>query len=120
MRPNRSVDTPPTKPVGAPSRAMPTAMLRQDPPTTGTRASRPSADLAGRKSISASPQLNSISPLSSLPRGGLHDQPALAVDLAQQGVHLALGGVEVGHRRGRGSRQRAQPRHRLDRGVKAE
>ena len=48
-------------PAAAPSRAMPTAMLRHDPPATGTIASRPSSDFTGRKSISASPQLSSIS-----------------------------------------------------------
>src|SRR6266700_4600895 len=60
IRPKRSVEMPPTKPAGAPKRAMPTAMLRQDPPATGTAASRPSADLTGRKSTRASPQLSSI------------------------------------------------------------
>jgi hypothetical protein len=34
--------------------------LRQDPPTTGTIASRPSTDVTGRKSTNASPQLSSI------------------------------------------------------------
>jgi hypothetical protein len=48
------------EPADAPRRAMPTAMLRQEPPATGTLASRPSADLTGRKSIKASPQLSSI------------------------------------------------------------
>src|SRR5438477_10167404 len=60
MRPKRSVEMPPPTPAGAPRRAMPTAMLRQDPPATGTLASRPSSDLTGRKSIKASPQLSSI------------------------------------------------------------
>ena len=60
MRPNRSVEMPPTNPVAAPSRAAPTAMLRHEPPTTGTMASRPSVDFTGRKSIRASPQLNSM------------------------------------------------------------
>ena len=60
MRPNRSVEMPPDKSrCGAePRRADGDVEARTA--TTGTMASRPSVDFTGRKSIKASPQLNSM------------------------------------------------------------
>src|SRR4029079_17710002 len=62
-----SVQMPPTNATGAPRRAMPIATLRQEPPTAGIKASRPSTLLAGTKSISASPQAISMSGSSGQP-----------------------------------------------------
>src|SRR6202035_2401321 len=105
MRPNRSVEIPPTNPAGAPRRAMPTAMLRQKPPTAGTMASRPSTDLTGRKSIKASPQLSSMALILRLGTGNAPDREhgiaAFAVQLSHQAVNPPLGPVEIGHRRRR-------------------
>src|ERR1700704_3480809 len=115
MRPNRSVEMPPTKPAGAPRRAIPTAMLRQDPPTTGTIASRPSTDVTGRKSTNASPQLSSILAFH-IDIGDLFDAvhriAAFAVQFSHQSVDPSLRPVEVGHS-GRGRlAQTADRRHR--------
>src|SRR5712672_2448524 len=105
MRPNRSVEMPPTNPAGAPRRAMPTAMLRQEPPTAGTIASRPSADHTGRKSTRASPQLSSIVLVFRLDAGDqfdpLHRVTALPVQLSQQPMDLPFRSMEVGHSRRR-------------------
>src|ERR1700682_5552935 len=99
--PKRSVEIPPTTPAGAPRRAMPTAMLRQEPPATGTLASRPSTDLTGRKSIRASPQLSSIVLIFRIDTGGqsdpVHRIAAFAVQSSHQSMDLSLGPVEVGH-----------------------
>src|SRR5436190_14388095 len=99
MRPKRSVEMPPTNPAGAPKRAMPTAMLRQEPPATGTEASRPSTDLTGRKSTKASPQLSSIVLAFRLDCGGrcdfLHRVAAFPVQVSHQPVNLPLGPMEV-------------------------
>src|ERR1700730_8656645 len=106
MRPKRSVEMPPTNPAGAPKRAMPTAMLRQEPPATGTAALRPSTDLTGRKSTRASPQLSSMALAFRLNPGdrrdSLHRIAAFPVQLPHQFVNPSLCAVEVsdpGHRR---------------------
>src|SRR6266700_6877026 len=118
MRPKRSVAMPPTNPADTPRRAMPTAMLRQEPPTTGTMASRPSTDLTGRKSIKASPQLKSIVLCLCHPA---HDIAAFPVQFPHQSVDLSLGPVEVlysGRRRFAQAPDRRHRRHRLaDRSV---
>src|SRR4051794_15732332 len=113
MRPKRSVEMPPTNPAGAPRRAMPTAMLRQDPPATGTAAWRPSTDVTGRKSTKASPQLSSMV-LVLLVRSGdrcdlLHCIAAVRIEFPHQPVNLSLGPVEVHHC---GRRRLAQPTDR--------
>src|SRR5262245_59319075 len=120
MRPKRSVETPPTNPAGAPRRAIPTAMLRQDPPTTGTVASRPSTDLTGRKSTRASPQLSSMALVLRILvlriKSGdrcdpLHRITAVSLQLSHQPVNSPLCPVEIGQsRRGRFA-QPAHPRH---------
>src|SRR5436190_17041551 len=101
MRPKRSVEMPPTNPAGAPRRAMPTAMLRQDPPATGTAASRPSPDVTGRKSTRASPQLSSMVLVLRVRSGHRCDPPhciaAVGIEFSHQGVNLALGAVKVRH-----------------------
>ena len=101
-------------PVGAPSRAMPTATLRQEPPTAGITASRPSAVLVGTKSISASPQLKSACrPSSILWRMSRIAARLLAIELAQQLVDLALACDEIRPCPGAvGSLMPAQRRHR--------
>src|ERR1700682_3956745 len=114
--PKRSVEIPPTTPAGAPRRAMPTAMLRQEPPATGTTASRPSTDLTGRKSIKASPQLSSIVLIFRIGAGdrfdALHRVAAFPIQSSHHSMDLSLGPVEVGHS-GRGrSTQPADRRHR--------
>src|SRR5437868_13119911 len=100
MRPNKSVEMPPTKPDGAPRRATPTAMLRQDPPTTGTAASRPSTDLTGRKSTRASPQLSSMALVLRIRPGDRRDVPhrmaAVSFQLSHQPVNSPLCPVEIG------------------------
>src|SRR5580698_9755776 len=99
MRPNRSVEIPPTNPAGAPRRAMPTAILRQEPPTTGASASRPSVEWTARKSIRASPQLNSMGLTLGAGTGGrfdaVHDGAAFAIQRSHQGVNPPLGPVEI-------------------------
>src|ERR1700682_5319588 len=101
MRPKRSVEIPPTNPAGAPKRAMPQEMLRHDPPATGTAASRPSTDLTGKKSTSASPQLSSMALAFRLSCGDrcgpLHHIAALPVELSHQPVNPPLGPVELRH-----------------------
>src|SRR5579871_4218523 len=98
MRPYMSVEMPPTNPHAAPSREMPTAMLRQEPPTAGRTASRPSAAATGTKSISASPQLNITASTFRRVREtglhGLHRLAALAVQRAQAVVDLAFAPME--------------------------
>src|SRR6267142_6793705 len=106
MRPNKSVDMPPTNPAGAPKRAMPTAILRQDPPATGTAASRPSADLTGRKSTRASPQLSSMALVLRIKSGDrcdpLHRITAVSLELSHHPVNPPLCPVEIRQsRRGR-------------------
>src|SRR3979490_578396 len=98
MRPNRSVEIPPTNPAGAPRRAMPTAMLRQEPPATGTLASRRPTDLTGRKSIRPSPQLSSIVLIFRIDTGD-QSHPgqgiaSLSVQSSHQSMDLSLGPVE--------------------------
>src|SRR5947208_15934089 len=99
IRPKRSVEMPPTNPAGAPRRAMPTAMLRQEPPATGTAASRPSIDLTGRKSTRASPQLSSIVLVLRIGPGArcdpTHRIAAFGIELAPQPVNPSLGAMEV-------------------------
>src|SRR5215831_782950 len=103
MRPNRSVEIPPTKPVGTPSLANPTATLRQDPPTTGLTASFPSAAATGTKSISASPQLSIIvfdlSASAGASLKSAHRLAALAIKSAQQAVYFALLVMKFSHSR---------------------
>src|SRR5215475_1101084 len=114
MRPNRSVERPPTNPVGAPSRDSPTATLRHDPPTAGRTASRPSAATTGTKSISASPQLR-IMPSSFLGSFALkpaHRLAAVAIEAAQQRIDLALAAMELGHARCGLFGQTTERRHR--------
>src|SRR5258706_69035 len=98
---------------------MPTAMLRQEPPATGTLASRPSTDLTGRKSIKASPQLSSIALNSSHRHPGstdpVHRIAAFAVQFPHQSMNLPLGPVEVGHSGRRLFAQATDRRHRTDR-----
>src|SRR5579859_79939 len=115
MRPNRSVEMPPTKPEATPSRATPTAMLRQEPPTAGRAASRPSAATTGTKSISASPQLKIMaSAFRCLPAAiqRAHGLAAFLVQRAEQVVNPALGAVKFRHARGRRLAQAAERRHR--------
>ena len=128
MRPNRSVEMPPTNPAGAPRRAMPTAMLRHEPPATGTTASRPSTDLTGRKSTRASPQLSSIALSSSYQTPAIDLDPAhriaaVPVQFSHQSVNPSLGPVEVGHPGRRRLARAADRRHRghglADRSVSA-
>src|SRR6185295_1782157 len=113
MRPKRSAEMPPTNPAGAPRRAMPTAMLRQEPPATGTMASRPSTDLTGRKSIKASPQLSSIVLIFRISTGDqldpVHRIAAFPVEFSHQPMDPPLRPVEVGHSR---RRRLAQPADR--------
>src|SRR6516165_4367197 len=116
MRPNRSDEMPPTNPAGAPSRAIPTATLRQDPPTFGLTASPPSAPATGTKSIKASPQLSSmvcdLSSSRAVHRETTHRLAALAIKPAKEPVDLQLAAMEFAHS-GRGRRgQRAKRRHR--------
>src|ERR1700736_803343 len=110
MRPKRSVEIPPTNPAGAPRRAMPTAMLRQEPPATGTAASRPSTDRTGRKSIKASPPLSSIVLIfrigASDRSDALHRVAAVPIQFSHHFMDLSFGPVEVGNS-GRG--RSAQP-----------
>src|SRR5215510_1180522 len=114
MRPNRSVEMPPTKPVGAPRRAMATAVLRHDPPTIGMSASRPSGTLTGKKSINASPQLSNMASISWNGRfRSLHGKAARLVQLTQQSVDASFGAVEVGHSRRRRIGQTTDRRHGL-------
>src|SRR5262245_49402558 len=92
---------PPTKPAATSSRARPIATLRQEPPTTGVRASRPAEGFDGRKSISASPQLKSM-PWNVLHQKRvagrcLHGLAAVAVEIAKHFVDAALSAMEVGH-----------------------
>src|SRR6478735_6523464 len=116
MRPKRSVEIPPTNPAGAPRRAMPTAMLRQEPPATGTMASRPSTDLTGRKSIKASPQLSSIVLIFRVNAGDqsdpVHRIAAIPVQFSHQSMDLSLDPVEVGHAGRRRFAQATDRRHR--------
>src|SRR5260370_37549955 len=117
MRPNRSVDMPPTNPAGAPRRAMPTAIVRQAPSTTGRMASRPSTDLTGRKSIKASPQLSSIvefsASASAIEFDAVHGIAAFPIQLSHQSMDLSLGPMEVGQS---GRRRLARPPDRRHRG----
>src|ERR1700737_1454230 len=117
MRPNRSVDMPPTNPAGAPRRAMPTAMFRHAPPTTGTMASRPSTDLTGRKSIKASPQLSSMVQFSAsasvIEFDPVHGIAAFPIQFSHQSMNLSLGPMEVGQS---GRRRLARPTDRRHRG----
>jgi hypothetical protein len=82
---------------------MPIATLRQEPPTTGMNAPRPSAALTGRKSMSASPQLSSMVLFARSGRQTrtvrLHGASAFFFELTHQGVDLPLGGMKTGHRR---------------------
>src|SRR5450755_1508554 len=116
MRPNRSVEIPPTNPAGAPRRAMPTAMLRQQPPTTGTSESRPSTDLTGRKSIKASPQLSSIVLFFRIDTSdrfdSAHRLAAFPIQFSHQSMDLSLGAVEFGHSGRRRFAQTTDRRHR--------
>src|SRR5580704_1432224 len=116
MRPNRSLEMPPTNPAGAPRRAMPMAMLRQEPPTAGTMASRPSADVTGRKSIKASPQLSSMALILRLRTGDapdrVHGIAAFPVQFSHQAVNPPFGPVEIGHPGGRRFAQATDRRHR--------
>ncbi len=114
--PKRSVEIPPTNPAGAPRRAMPTAMLRQEPPATGTSASRPSTDLTGRKSIKASPQLSSIVLIFRIDTGdqfdSTHRVAAFPIQFSHQSMDLSLGAVEFGHSWRRRFAQTTDRRHR--------
>ena len=95
--------------------AMPIATLRQEPPRDrGVRASRPSAALTGRKSISASPQLISKALTSDYGLAAgverLHRHPCSPDPAAASGVDLPFGGMEAGH----GRRHRLRRRPNLD------
>src|SRR5216683_2636925 len=116
MRPKRSVEMPPTNPAGAPRRAMPTAMFRQDPPATGTAASRPSTDATGRKSIRASPQLSSMALMSRANFRNQFELPhgiaAFSIQRSHQFMNPSLGPMEVDHSGRRRLAQAADRRHR--------
>lgn len=99
LSPNISVDNAPTKPVGAPSRAIATAILRQEPPTMGSITRVPSLLSVGMKSISASPQLKSHPLVMSL----RHHRPRFAVQGLHKGKDPPLLGME----------RREAPRRRL-------
>src|SRR6185437_15735633 len=103
MRPNRSLEMPPTKPVGVPSRASPIATLRHDPPTFGRTASRPSAAATGTKSINASPQQSIIVATSAASAvKTAHRLATGLIEPAQHPVHLTLPAMKFSHaRRGR-------------------